>query len=195
MKRMTLLSGLLLLALAVAACAPSTPTVLTTSTSSVPVTGETETPVVEVTETQAEAATTEAPTEAATAAATEATTGTDVTIATSSNPDVAEPFLVDDEGRALYLFTNDTQNSGASSCTGDCLANWPAVVVTGTPTAGEGVDASLLGTITRDDGTIQATYNGWPLYYYVEDTAAGDINGQGVGDVWFLVTGAGDAIP
>ena len=194
MKRITLLSALLLLGLALAACAPAPTTAAETSTALVPVTGDTETPVVAMTETQAEAATTEAPTEAATAEATEATT-TGVTIATTSSPDVAEPFLVDGEGMALYLFTDDTQNSGASTCTGDCLVRWPAVIVTGTPTAGEGVDASLLGTITRDDGTMQATYNGWPLYYFEDDTAPGDINGQGVGGVWFLVNAAGDAIP
>ena len=194
MKRITLLSALLLLALALAACAPAPTTAAETSTALVPVTGDTETPVVAMTETQAEPATTEAPTEAATAVATEATT-TGVTISTTSSPDVAEPFLVDGDGMSLYLFTDDTQNSGTSTCTGDCLVRWPAVIVTRTPTAGEGVDASLLGTITRDDGTMQATYNGWPLYYFEDDTAPGDINGQGVGGVWFLVNAAGDAIP
>lgn len=195
MKRKTLLSVLMLLALALAACAPA-PTAAETSTASVPVTGETETPVVSVTETEVTAATTEAPTEAATeaptTAATEATTG--LTISTSSNPDVSEPFLVDDEGRTLYLFTNDTPNSGTSSCTGDCLAAWPAVVVTDAAIAGEGVDATLLGTITRDDGTMQATYNGWPLYYYASDVAPGDMLGQGLNDVWYLISGTGTAI-
>jgi predicted lipoprotein with Yx(FWY)xxD motif len=201
MKRMILLSALVLLALALAACAPA-PTATEASTAVVPVTGETDTPVGAATEPQTEAATTEAPTEAtgteapteaATSAATEPATG--VTISTSSSPEVAEPFLVDDQGMALYLFTNDTQNSGTSTCTDDCLVEWPAVVVTGAPTAGEGVDAALLGTITRDDGTMQATYNGWPLYYFEDDTAPGDINGQGMGGVWFLVNAAGNAIP
>ena len=96
---------------------------------------------------------------------------------------------------SLYLFTNDTQDSGASTCADDCLAAWPALLSDGDPVAGEGVDAALLGTITRDDGTTQVTYNGWPLYYYAEDTAAGDTNGQGVGDVWFLVTPEGEAVP
>jgi predicted lipoprotein with Yx(FWY)xxD motif len=63
--------------------------------------------------------------------------------------------------------------------------------------AGEGVDASLLGTITRDDGTMQVTYNGWPLYFFHEDAAAGDTNGQGIdefGGLWWLVSPAGEAI-
>lgn len=61
----------------------------------------------------------------------------------------------------------------------------------------EGVDATLLGTITRDDGTLQVTYNGWPLYLFAGDTAAGDTNGQGLdefGGLWFLVSPAGEAI-
>jgi predicted lipoprotein with Yx(FWY)xxD motif len=102
--------------------------------------------------------------------------------------------LVDDEGRALYLFTNDTQNAGTSSCTGNCLVNWPPLLTDGDPVAGEGVDESMLGTITLEDGTTQVTYNGWPLYYYTDDTADGDTNGQGVGGVWFLVSPTGEMI-
>ncbi len=63
--------------------------------------------------------------------------------------------------------------------------------------AGEGVDETLLGTITRDDGTTQVTYNGWPLYHFSGDTASGDTNGQGLeefGGLWFLVSPAGEAI-
>ena len=147
-----------------------------------------------MTETPMEAATTEAPTEAATAAATESTS-MGVTISTSSSPDVAEPFLVDDQGRALYVFLGDTQNSGTSACMdAECMTEWPAVVVAAAPTAGEGVDAAMLGTITRDDGTMQATYNGWPLYHFSGDTAPGDINGQGMEGQWFLVSASGTAI-
>lgn len=187
MKRITL-SLLMFLALAVAACTPATPSPIPTT-----VPDDTATPVVQETATALETATTEATTESPTAAATESTTG-GLTISTSSDTAVSQPFLVDNEGRALYLFTQDTQNSGASTCSGDCLANWPAVIASGTPTAGEGVESAMLGTITRDDGTTQVTYNGWPLYYYAGDAAPGDITGQGVNDVWFLVTTAGTAI-
>lgn len=191
MKRMNLLSALVLFVLALGACAPVATTPAETSTALVPVTGETETPVAVATETQV-AATTEAPTEPPTI---EATQSTGLTIATSSSPNVAEPFLVDAQGRALYLFTNDTQNSGTSACTdAACMAEWPALVVTAVPTAGEGVDAALLGTITREDGTMQATYNGWPLYYFSGDTVPGDVNGQAMEGVWFLVSAAGTAI-
>ncbi len=100
-------------------------------------------------------------------------------------------FLVDAEGRSLYLFTADSP--GVSTCEGDCLATWPALI-DGTPVAGDGVDAMLLGTITRADGTVQVTYGGWPLYLFAGDAAPGDVAGQGVNDVWFLVTPAGEAI-
>jgi predicted lipoprotein with Yx(FWY)xxD motif len=102
--------------------------------------------------------------------------------------------LVDGEGRSLYLFTNDTQNSGTSACTADCLVEWPPLLTDGNPVAGTGVDATLLGTITRDDGTTQVTYNGWPLYYFVDDVAPGDAFGQGMGGVWFLVSPTGEMI-
>ena len=100
--------------------------------------------------------------------------------------------LVDGEGLTLYMFVPDAQ--GPSTCEDDCLAAWPSF--TGPATAGEGVDESLLGTAVRaDDGTEQVTYNGWPLYYYGQDSAAGDVNGQGVGDVWFVLDPAGEPIP
>jgi len=147
-------------------------------------------------------AATEAP--AATDAATEApatdtgsTAGVPVTGAATVNVADVETFgqaLVDSEGRSLYLFTNDTQDSGASSCAGECLVNWPPLLTDGDPVAGEGVDETMLGTITLEDGTTQVTYNGWPLYYYSDDTAAGDTNGQAVGGVWFLVSPTGEMI-
>lgn len=188
MRRITLLGVVSVLALVLAACSPAAATEIPTL--SVPVTGDTETPAAVMTDIPAETSTAESPVESPTAD----TTTTDVTIMTSSSADVSEPFLVDDEGRALYLFTNDTQNSGVSACIDECLAEWPPLIVTTTPVAGEGVDATMLGTITRDDGTMQATYNGWPLYYFADDLAPGDISGQGMNDVWYLVSATGNAI-
>jgi predicted lipoprotein with Yx(FWY)xxD motif len=97
-------------------------------------------------------------------------------------------FLVDGEGRTLYYFTNDTV-PGASVCgTGGCLENWPVFG----PAAGqegfapgEGV-TGVLGSFTRADDLVQATYDGRPLYYFIGDQAAGDTTGQGLGDVWFV---------
>lgn len=101
-------------------------------------------------------------------------------------------FLVDANGLTLYLLASDP--SGTSTCSGGCANNWPPLTVTGQPVTGAGVDASLLGTTTRADGSIQVTYNGHPLYYYKNDHAASDENGQGVGGVWFVVTATGDAM-
>lgn len=91
--------------------------------------------------------------------------------------------LVDSEGMTLYMFDNDSD--GESVCYDDCAANWPPLE--GPVEAGDGVDASLLGTTERTDGTMQVTYAGMPLYYFAADQAAGDTNGQGVGDVWWVV--------
>lgn len=101
--------------------------------------------------------------------------------------------LVDGQGLTVYLFDNDSP--GVSTCTDDCLANWPAVTVDGELTVGDGVDASLVDTIEReDDGTTQLTYAGMPLYLWVGDAAPGDAEGQGVNDVWWVVAPDGTAI-
>ena len=100
--------------------------------------------------------------------------------------------LVDGSGMTLYLFTQDTQNSGESTCEGQCLAAWPPLL--GEPEAGKGVDQSMLGTITRTDGSTQVSYNGWPLYYWAKDSAPGDTTGQGVNDVWWVLDPDGNAI-
>ena len=100
--------------------------------------------------------------------------------------------LTDAGGYTLYLFTNDEQWAGTSTCEGDCLAAWPAV---GEITAPSGaLDADLIGSIERSDGSIQATYNGWPLYRFANDAAPGDTNGQGVNDIWWVLDAAGNAI-
>jgi predicted lipoprotein with Yx(FWY)xxD motif len=92
--------------------------------------------------------------------------------------------LVDAEGRTLYVFTNDIP--GMSHCFDDCAANWPPYLVQSEQlTPGEGVSAEL-GTLDRGDGTLQATLDGWPLYYYAADQDAGDTTGEGVGGVWFV---------
>ena len=94
----------------------------------------------------------------------------------------------------LYVFFADTD--GTSTCYDDCAASWPAFVAAGEVKAGGGgdIDESLLGTTERDDGTLQVTFNDQPLYYFSGDAAAGDTNGQGIGDVWYVVSPAGDAI-
>ena len=83
-------------------------------------------------------------------------------------------------GMTVYTFANDAANSGTSACTGPCLAKWPALTVpAGTaPTAGAGVTGSLATFTRADDGSLQVTYNGLPLYFYSGDSAPGDTNGN-----------------
>ena len=105
------------------------------------------------------------------------------------------PMLVDAEGRSLYLWEADQDSQ--STCDGPCAEAWPPVTTIGEPKAGDGADASLLGTSKRADGTLGVTYDGHPLYYFSGDSAAGDANGQGsdgFGATWSVVSPAGDAI-
>lgn len=99
--------------------------------------------------------------------------------------------LVDADGMTLYVFSNDS--GGQSVCYDDCAAAWPPLTVDGGPVAGERVDEGLLGTTERDDGSIQVTYDGWPLYTWESDSGPGDATGQGVNDVWFVVSPDGQA--
>ena len=103
--------------------------------------------------------------------------------------------LVDGQGRTIYLFQGDT--GPTSTCSGACLANWPAVTTHGTPKAAGGVLPGKLGVTRRSDGTTQTTYAGHPLYYYAGDAAAGDANGQGLnafGAAWYVMSPSGGAV-
>jgi predicted lipoprotein with Yx(FWY)xxD motif len=106
--------------------------------------------------------------------------------------DALGSFLVDDKGMTLYLFTKDTPNT--SNCYDKCATAWPPLLTTGNPVSGDGVDKSMLGTTTRKDGSTQVTYNSWPLYYYEKDKAPGDVVGQDVGSVWFVISPAGEKV-
>jgi len=104
-------------------------------------------------------------------------------------------FLVDGNGRALYLW--DADHGSKSTCSGACSQAWPPVTTTGTPKASGAVKASLLGTIKRADGTREVTYAGHPLYTFAGDTQAGQTTGQGsngFGAPWWVVTPAGKAL-
>ncbi|MBY5164315.1 hypothetical protein, partial [Salsipaludibacter albus] len=117
------------------------------------------------------------------ATATESGSAATVAVATTDLGDV----LVDGQGMTLYVFDNDDVDT--SACTEGCLATWPPLLAEDV-TAGEGVTAEL-GTFTRDDGDVQVTANGLPLYLYAPDTAPGDVTGQAVGDVWWVVDASG----
>lgn len=97
-------------------------------------------------------------------------------------------YLVGPTGMALYIYDKDT-TANASTCTGDCLTNWPALAIAAgaTTTIGSGLDQEDFATFTRtDDSANQVTYYGKPLYYYVGDTAAGQTNGDGLFNIWHL---------
>jgi predicted lipoprotein with Yx(FWY)xxD motif len=133
--------------------------------------------------TGSEKTTTDPPT---TSSSAPATSGETVQVASLGGKDV----LTDGAGRALYLFTKDTD--GTSTCVDDCLAKWPALA--GPATAGDQVDDGKLGTTTRPEGTVQVTYAGKPLYYFAMDKAPGDTKGQSVNQVWYLVNADGEAV-
>ncbi|MER6445250.1 hypothetical protein DEJ51_05225 [Streptomyces venezuelae] len=92
--------------------------------------------------------------------------------------------LTDSAGLTLYRFDKDTAKPPKSNCDGDCAKTWPAVAA-GDVTAASGMDPALLGEVVRTDGSKQLTVAGWPAYRYAKDAKPGDVNGQGVGGVWF----------
>ena len=92
-------------------------------------------------------------------------------------------FLTDSQGMTLYIFRKDSP--GKSACVGPCVVKWPPYFRQ-MVTVPEGLNAGDFGTITREDGKQQTTYKEWPLYYFEGDKAAGDVLGQGLGNVWFV---------
>lgn len=101
--------------------------------------------------------------------------------------------VVDGKGMTLYYFTNDTEGTTTSACTGECLDAWPIAVASGDTPVVEGVTGTV-GTIDSPDGQKHLTLNGMPLYYFAQDAEPGDVLGQGLNDVWYVVTPAGEMI-
>jgi predicted lipoprotein with Yx(FWY)xxD motif len=100
--------------------------------------------------------------------------------------------LTDERGRTVYLFEADKGTT--SACYGKCATSWPPLLTTGTPQAGAGTQAGLLGTTKRRDGTVQVTYHGHPLYYFARDAQAGQALGEGIdafSGEWYAVSVAG----
>jgi predicted lipoprotein with Yx(FWY)xxD motif len=108
-------------------------------------------------------------------------------IAVATNAKVGM-YLTGEDGKTLYVFKNDTQ-ANQSTCTGDCATNWPPFTLEEDEKAeaGAGVTGTI-ATFDRPDGTKQVSYNGKPLYYFGGDKAAGDVNGQGIKNIWFAAT-------
>ena len=99
--------------------------------------------------------------------------------------------LVDEKGLSLYMFTPDARN--VSNCEAACLTAWPPVMLGKDDTLADveltgGLRRSLLGVAMRENGSRHVTYNGWPLYYWFRDAKPGDVLGQWVGNVWFVMS-------
>ncbi|MEV5356356.1 SCO0930 family lipoprotein [Streptomyces sp. NPDC093516] len=101
--------------------------------------------------------------------------------------------VTDSLGLTLYRFDQDTDQPPKSNCDGDCAKTWPPVPADDAE-AGEGIDKSLLGSVTRADGTKQLTVGGWPAYRYAKDVNAGDVKGQGVGGKWYALAPDGKKV-
>jgi predicted lipoprotein with Yx(FWY)xxD motif len=102
--------------------------------------------------------------------------------------------LFDGDDRAIYLFEKEA--SSRSECSGACAEAWPPVLTEAPPQTGAGAKAGLLGTTRRTDGSTQVTYNGHPLYYYVDDPRGQVLchNVQEFGGLWLVVDAAGEAV-
>lgn len=105
------------------------------------------------------------------------------------------PVIVDQDGRSLYVFSLDNASGNAGACAEECLRKWPPLLTEGPPATGPGVEADRVSTITRPEG-MQVTYDGWPLYYYLEDQG-GDTHGQDkreFGGPWHLIAPDGAVV-
>jgi len=99
---------------------------------------------------------------------------------------------VDAGGKTLYLFANDQGTT--SSVPANILTAWPPIKATGTPVAGPGIDAAKLGVAMQANNENWVTYNGHVVYTFSGDAAPGDTNGQGLANVWYVISAAGDKI-
>jgi predicted lipoprotein with Yx(FWY)xxD motif len=133
---------------------------------------------------------------AAPAAAAPATTAAPAAAPAATNVKTAQTslgtILVDANGMTLYGFTKD--EAGTPTCNDACARAWPPSLVNGIPTAGEGIDPTLVTAVPRADGSQMLKVGKWPLYLFSGDAAPGDVNGQGSGGVWFVVGADGKLI-
>ncbi len=89
-------------------------------------------------------------------------------------------------GLALYTYANDDESTSKSLCTAECTTAWPPLTVSSAEALIGATELSAaLGTVQREDGTLQVTYAGWPLYRYAGDLKAGDANGEGIEGLWW----------
>ncbi|WP_148283077.1 MULTISPECIES: hypothetical protein [Kitasatospora] len=118
------------------------------------------------------------------------------TLTTAHDP-VLGTLVTDGQGHTLYRFDRDGDSPSATHCTDACATRWPPELANGSGGADlKGIDAKLVSTVTRPDGSRQLTLSGWPLYRYAPDTKPGETKGQGVDGTWFASTpDGGRAMP
>lgn len=139
--------------------------------------------------TSAAASTPAQPSSGAPSSSSMSTSAAELSVAQST----AGQIVVGAQGLSVYSLAKDTKDSGTSSCTAGCATTWPPVTSTSATPTVSGVTGKV-GTIPAANGKMQVTINGMPIYYYSKDQAAGDITGQGVGGVWYLVSPSGEMI-
>lgn len=119
--------------------------------------------------------------------------------APAANPDAATAstklgqIIVDGKGMTAYVWDKDTANSGVSACTGPCAALWPAITTTSATPTVTGITGTV-ATITGVNGGKQISINGLPIYTFSKDAKPGDTNGQGVLNIWHVLSPAGEKI-
>jgi predicted lipoprotein with Yx(FWY)xxD motif len=175
------LSTLVILAFALVACSPETTPEPTDFPTAAEAPTATEIPTATEPPTATEAATAVIP-----------VTGTGILNVMEDTSGVM--FLGNEAGKAVYINNNDTFDT--STCYDACAQEWPPVLSANgdTSAVGDGVDAAKVGTLTRTDGSVQLTYNGWPLYTYAVDTQSGDMLGQGMDGTWYLISPDGQPV-
>jgi predicted lipoprotein with Yx(FWY)xxD motif len=105
--------------------------------------------------------------------------------------------LVSSKGFTIYVFTADTKNHDNCQSKPHCTLSWAPVLTKGKPVAGAGVHQSRLGTTKLNNGTLQVTYNGHPLYTYIGDTQKHDtsyVNFPQFGGKWRAINAAGKEV-
>jgi predicted lipoprotein with Yx(FWY)xxD motif len=95
-------------------------------------------------------------------------------------------YLTNETFFTLYRYLSDPQDKKISNCNGNCAGIWPPFYVENLTMDPE-LRSIDFDTITREDGSKQLTYKGWPLYLYSGDTRPFETNGQGVNGLWFVI--------
>ncbi|MCH6468963.1 COG4315 family predicted lipoprotein [Sinomonas terrae] len=129
---------------------------------------------------------------AATSSAPAAAPSTSAALSLQTSTVGGQTIVVDGKGMTVYYYTLDKPGETTSACTGGCVALWPAVTSDTAPTL-QGVTGKI-GTLPTADGKQQVTINGMPIYYFSKDTAPGQVKGQGVAGVWYVVGADGSMI-